>query len=69
MTLEQLRAKRDELVQALGIAGIRNGEDSIQYANVEKAIAAIDKEIAAAEASSTSYATRRRTVASFNSGL
>lgn len=26
-SIEQLQAKRDELVQALGVAGIRTGED------------------------------------------
>lgn len=69
LTLSELQAKRDELVNALGIEAVRNGEDSIQYADVEKAIAAVDKEIEKLSASSSGTIVRRRTVATFSGGF
>ncbi|MBX9757221.1 MAG: hypothetical protein K2Y29_00480 [Beijerinckiaceae bacterium] len=62
-SLEQLQTKRDELVQALGVAGIRTGEDSIQYGDIEKALRRIDREIARLQSS-----TSRRSVAGFSNG-
>jgi ribosome-associated translation inhibitor RaiA len=64
LTVLQLQAKRDELVKALGIEVVRTGENSITYREIEKAIAAIDREIAKA-----SGRTSRRTVATFSNGL
>lgn len=45
MTIEQLQQKRDELIQNLGVVAVRFGERSIQYGNLQQALAAIDAEI------------------------
>lgn len=64
MTLIELQAKRDELVKALGYQAVRTGENSVQYFNIEKAIASLDREIAKASGSAS-----RRTVATFSNGF
>jgi high-affinity nickel permease len=46
MTLAELQAKREEVLQSLGIARITFGERSIEYARQADALAAIDREIA-----------------------
>lgn len=49
MTLEQLQAKREEILQSLGIARIQFGERSIEYARQQEALAVVDREIAKLE--------------------
>lgn len=46
MTLPEALIKRSAILTSLGIARIDKGEDSIAYADQEKALALIDKEIA-----------------------
>jgi precorrin-6B methylase 2 len=45
MTLEQLQAKRDEILETIGLAGGTTSMGSVQYADQVKALAAIDREI------------------------
>lgn len=47
MTLEQLQAKRDEILKAIGIARVIFADRSVEYtADKEKELAVIDAEIA-----------------------
>jgi hypothetical protein len=64
MNSTELQAKRSELLKALGIAAVRTGENSVQYADIQKALAVLDREIAKASGS-----TSRRTVGAYSSGL
>ncbi len=48
MTLSELQAKRDEILNSLGIARLEFGERSVQYAEQQQALALIDAEIAKA---------------------
>lgn len=45
MTLDELRAKREEILASVGIARVQFGERSVQYSDQQKALAAIDAEI------------------------
>lgn len=45
MTLAELQAKRDEILASIGILRVQFGERSVQYADQQKALAAIDAEI------------------------
>ncbi|WP_169239847.1 hypothetical protein [Candidatus Roseilinea sp. NK_OTU-006] len=45
MTLEELQAKREEILASIGIMRIQFGDRSIQYADAQRALAAIDQEI------------------------
>lgn len=45
MTLDELQAKREEILASIGIARVQFGERSVQYADQQKALAAIDAEI------------------------
>ena len=46
MTLSDLQAKREEILQSLGITRVQFGERSIEYARQAEALQAIDREIA-----------------------
>lgn len=46
MTIDELKALRAERVKALGIARVQDGETSTSFADLSKAIAEIDREIA-----------------------
>lgn len=45
MTLQDLQAKREEILASIGIARVQFGERSVQYSDQQKALAAIDAEI------------------------
>lgn len=52
MTLEQLKAKREQILKSLGLAGVRSGEDGVSFgADSEKlaALAKLESEIRALE--------------------
>ncbi len=49
MTLEQLQAKREEILQSLGIARVQFGERSMEYARQQEALTVVDREIAKLE--------------------
>lgn len=53
MTITEAQTKRSQILESLGIARIEKGENSIAYANQEKALELIDKEIAALSGSTT----------------
>ncbi|HOQ48003.1 MAG TPA: hypothetical protein PK157_22035 [Bryobacteraceae bacterium] len=63
MTLSELQAKRDEILNSLGIARLEFGERSVQYAEQQQALALIDAEIAKA-----SIATERFSMARTSKG-
>ena len=49
MTLEELQAKREEILKAIGIARVQFGDRSLQYVEDKKReLALIDEEIAKA---------------------
>ena len=51
MTLDELQAKREELLKAIGIARVQFGDRSLQYvADKERELALIDAEIARVQA-------------------
>jgi len=50
MTIDELRAKREEILKTIGVVRVQFGERSVQYADQEQALAAIDAEIARLEA-------------------
>lgn len=66
MTLDELQAKRDEIIQTLGIVSLRYGDRSVQYADQLRALAAIDAEIQRLTASGSE--TRSVSYAEFNRG-
>ena len=45
MTIQELEAKREEILASIGIVRVQFGERSVQYADQQKALAAIDAEI------------------------
>ena len=45
MTIQELEAKRKEILASIGIVRVQFGERSVQYADQQKALAAIDAEI------------------------
>ncbi|GIU74765.1 MAG: hypothetical protein KatS3mg004_1852 [Bryobacteraceae bacterium] len=45
MTIEELRTKREEILASIGIMRVQFGDRSIQYADAQRALAAIDQEI------------------------
>lgn len=45
MTIDELQAKREEILASIGIARVQFGERSVQYADQQKALAAIDAEM------------------------
>lgn len=49
MTIEELQARREEILKTIGIYKVQFGERSVQYADQAKALAAIDAEIARAQ--------------------
>ena len=53
MTLAEAQAKRSQILDSLGIARLEKGENSIAYADQEKALNLIDKEIAALSGTTT----------------
>ena len=46
MTLEELLAKREDILKSIGILRVQFGERSVQYSDQARALAAIDAEIA-----------------------
>ena len=46
MTLEDLLAKREDILKSIGILRVQFGERSVQYSDQARALAAIDAEIA-----------------------
>jgi len=46
MTLEELQARREEILKTIGVYRVQFGERSVQYSDQTKALAAIDAEIA-----------------------
>lgn len=46
MTLSELQAKREEVLQSLGIARVTFGERSLEHARQKEALDVIDREIA-----------------------
>lgn len=49
MTLEQLQAKRERLLESIGIAQVTYGDRSIQYARQREALELLDAEIQRAQ--------------------
>jgi hypothetical protein len=66
VTIEQLRAKRDEILQTIGTTAVRFGERSVEYGNAKDALATIDAEIAKAESASAGTASKRTSYATFS---
>jgi len=46
MTLEELQARREEILKTIGVYRVQFGERSVQYSDQTKALSAIDAEIA-----------------------
>jgi hypothetical protein len=46
MTLEELQAKRDEVLRSLGVVRVQYGERSVEFARQSDVLSAIDREIA-----------------------
>jgi len=65
MTVEQLRTKRDQILQRIGVARTQFGERSIQYSDAKEALSLLDAEIAKVEAETTTP-NARVTYASFS---
>ncbi len=59
MTLSELQAKRDEILNTLGIARLEFGERSVQYAEQQQALALIDAEIAKASSTTDRFSLAR----------
>lgn len=66
MTLEELRAKRTEILQNLGVAKVSFGDRSVEFRDIEKALDIVDREIAALSPSTTT--SRSTTYAVFRKG-
>jgi len=64
VTLEQLQAKREEILQRIGVARASFGERSFEFTDAQKALAAIDGEIEKLSAKSSA----RTTYAAFSKG-
>ncbi len=63
MTIQELEAKREEILASIGIVRVQFGERSVQYSDQQKALAAIDAEIerlARASQRSVSFAEFRK---------
>lgn len=45
MTLEELQARREEILKRIGIARASFGERSVEYSDAQKALAVLDSEI------------------------
>jgi hypothetical protein len=45
MTLEELEAKREEILRRIGIARASFGERSVEYSDAQKALEVLDAEI------------------------
>src|SRR3989304_3061745 len=62
MTLEELQAKREEILKAIGIARVQFGDRSLQYVEDKKReLALIDEEIAKAAATKSTRHIRSAT--------
>ncbi|MGE5597629.1 MAG: hypothetical protein ACM3S1_16520 [Hyphomicrobiales bacterium] len=46
MTLEELQARRDEIVRTIGTIRVGHGDKSVEFSRQQDALAAIDAEIA-----------------------
>jgi hypothetical protein len=50
MTIPELQAKRDEILQRVDVAKTQFGDRSVEYADAQKSLALIDNEIARQQA-------------------
>jgi hypothetical protein len=67
MTLEELQAKREQILKTLGIYRATFGDRSVEYSDAQKALNVIDNEIAAADPAGVSNS--RTTYGSFRKGI
>jgi hypothetical protein len=66
MTVEELQAQRDEILQRVGISRQQFGERSVEFSSAKEALSLIDAEISKVTAASQQIGTPNVSYASFS---
>ena len=66
MTITELQAKRDQVLQRVGLVRAQFGERSFEFSEASKALAVIDSEINKLSSAQTGTSASRASYATFN---